>query len=274
MKNILDLPLGFSLFQFFIKWCSNGLADCYSILVITKKKETFVCILFFLAFLFSFTPFLRCIGLTIGEDEGVLLKENPDEKERKENEKKLSGFFVAGFVGPQWIRSSGGHIEGGNSKVILNNDFSTILSPTFGYYWYNPEKLGHFSFTLELTSAYNGSLISVHSGPHSYTVSTDTGLVFLFGTVGYRLRQWEPIIGLGSGIGILAPQGSGIQIVPTALMDVGMRYHWTDKWSLRIESFFGWLGSSRDYVGNREISSIQYFSNNIVVGIGYALGNF
>lgn len=165
-------------------------------------------------------------------------------------------------------------MEGGNSKVFLNNDFSTILSPTFGYYWYNPKKLGHFSFTLELTSAYNSSLISVHSGLHSFTVSTNTGLVFLFGTVGYRLRQWEPIIGLGSGIGILAPQGSGIQVVPTALMDVGMRYHWTDKWSLRIESFFGWLGSSKDYVGNREISSIQYFSNNIVVGIGYALGNF
>ncbi|QSR88934.1 hypothetical protein IT6_01100 [Methylacidiphilum caldifontis] len=214
---------------------------------------------------------IKGLSLTIGEDEGMLIEE-PSTAIVEKKDQKRSGFFVAGFVGPQWIRSEGGHLEPGNKVVSLNNDFSVIFSPTFGYYWYDPKRFGHFSFTLELTSAYNGSSISVNQGSHSQSISTNTGLVFLFGTVGYRMEKWEPIIGVGTGIGILSPQKGETEIVQTALADVGFRYHWNNRWSLRIESFMGWLGPSKISIGNKEIHSIQYFSNNFVVGIGYALG--
>lgn len=248
---------------FFLAKRSYGLCPKTEMKVFYFSWLLFVLVLFFT---------MRGFALTVGEDAGTLIEETQAVSLEKKNKEKLSGFFVAGFVGPQWIRSKGGHLDLGNRPVSINNDFSVIFSPTFGYYWFDPKRLGHFSFTLELTSAYNGSSISLNQRSRIQTLSTNTGLVFLFGTVGYRLTRWEPIVGIGTGIGILALHGEGVQIVQTALADIGFRYHWNDKWSLRIESFMGWLGPSKLNVGNQEVHSIQYFSNNFVVGIGYALG--
>jgi hypothetical protein len=136
--------------------------------------------------------------------------------------------------------------------------------------------MGHFSFTLELTGAYNVERISTQIGGRGRADALSGGFTVLFGTVGYRMGAWEPILGFGAGAGFLTSENrseaSSIAIVPVLLADVGMRYHIDARWSLRFESFFGWTGSVSYSYPSGEVVAGHMLSNNVVVGLGYALG--
>ena len=187
-----------------------------------------------------------------------------------------NSWFVAGFVGPQWNRFSSGFVPASGAPVHSEADVTTILSPTGGYYWYDPRKMGHFSFTLELTGAYNVQRISTRIGDRGRADALSGGFTVLFGTVGYRMGAWEPILGFGAGAGFLTSESgteaSSVAIVPVLLVDVGMRYHIDARWSLRFESFFGWTGSVSYSYPSGEVVAGHMLSNNMVVGLGYALG--
>ncbi|VVM05905.1 hypothetical protein MAMT_00863 [Methylacidimicrobium tartarophylax] len=136
--------------------------------------------------------------------------------------------------------------------------------------------MGHFSFTLELTGAYNVQRISTQIGDRGRADALSGGFTVLFGTVGYRMGAWEPILGFGAGAGFLTSESrteaSSVAIVPVLLVDVGMRYHIDARWSLRFESFFGWTGSVSYSYPSGEVVAGHMLSNNVVVGLGYALG--
>ncbi|WP_155996531.1 hypothetical protein [Verrucomicrobium sp. 3C] len=187
-----------------------------------------------------------------------------------------NSWFVAGFVGPQWNRFPSGFVPASGAPVHSEADFTTILSPTGGYYWYDPRRTGHFSFTLELTGAYNVQGISTQIGGGGGADAVSSGFTVLFGTVGYRMGAWEPILGFGAGAGFLTSESrseaSSVAIVPVLLVDVGMRYHIDARWSLRFESFFGWTGSVSYSYPSGEIVAGHMLSNNVVVGLGYAFG--
>lgn len=187
-----------------------------------------------------------------------------------------NSWFVAGFVGTQWNRFPSGFVPVSGAPLRSENDFTTIVSPTGGYYWYDPRKTGHFSFTLELTGAYNAQRISTQIGGHGQAGAANGGFVVIFGTVGYRMGAWEPILGFGTGAGFLTSEfrneASSIAVVPVLLVDVGMRYHIDARWSLRFESFFGWTGTVSYSYPSGEVVAGHMLSNNVVVGLGYAFG--
>ncbi|MDD4932365.1 MAG: hypothetical protein PHO89_02730 [Methylacidiphilaceae bacterium] len=206
--------------------------------------------------------------------EGVILSRGAAEQASRGDQG--NSWFVAGFVGPQWNRFPSGFVPASGAPVHSEADFTTILSPTGGYYWYDPRRMGHFSFTLELTGAYNGQGVSTQIGGRGRADALNGGFTVLFGTVGYRMGAWEPILGFGAGAGFLTSESrseaSSIAIVPVLLVDVGVRYHIDARWSLRFESFFGWTGSVSYSYPSGEIVAGHMLSNNVVVGLGYAFG--
>ncbi len=206
--------------------------------------------------------------------EGVIVTQGPAAQPTRGDEG--NSWFVAGFVGTQWNRFSSGFVPATGAPFRSQEDFTTILSPTGGYYWYNPRKTGHFSFTLELTGAYNALGISTQIGGRGRADALSGGFTVLFGTVGYRMGAWEPILGLGAGAGFLTSesqsQSSSTAVVPVLLVDLGMRYHLDARWSLRFESFFGWTGAISYSYPSGEVVAGHMLSNNVVMGLGYAFG--
>ncbi|VVM06518.1 hypothetical protein MAMC_01113 [Methylacidimicrobium cyclopophantes] len=185
-------------------------------------------------------------------------------------------WFVAGFVGPQWNRFPSGFLPSSGEPVHSEEGPTVILSPTGGYYWYDPRRTGHFSFTLELTGAYNTGRISTQIGNRGQANGVNGGFTVIFGTVGYRMGAWEPIVGFGAGAGFLTSESqsesSSVAVVPVLLVDVGMRYHINARWSFRFESFFGWTGSVSYSYPSGDVVAGHMLSNNVVIGLGYALG--
>ncbi|MGD9896814.1 MAG: hypothetical protein AB7T14_07070 [Candidatus Methylacidiphilaceae bacterium] len=218
-----------------------------------------------------------CVDTSLGWSgdggEGVILSQGSARTSRGD---QGNSWFVAGFVGPQWNRFPSGFVPASGSPLHSYADNTTILSPTGGYYWYDPRRLGHFSFTLELTGAYNAQGISAQIGGRGRADALSGGFAVVFGTVGYRMASWEPIVGFGAGAGFLTSESrneaSSLGIVPVLLVDVGMRYHIDARWSVRFESFFGWTGSVSYSYPSGEVVAGHMLSNNVVVGLGYALG--
>ncbi|CAB4244237.1 protein of unknown function [Methylacidimicrobium sp. AP8] len=206
--------------------------------------------------------------------EGVIL--NPQSANPAPEGDQKNSWFIAGFVGTQWNRFPSGLVPATGAPVHSHEEGTTILSPTGGYYWYDPRKTGHFSFTLELTGAYNALGSSTQIGGRGGAQAERGGFTVLFGTVGYRMDAWEPIIGFGAGAGFFTSesqgQSSSTAVVPVLLVDLGVRYHFDARWSLRFESFFGWTGTVTYTYPSGELVAGHMLSNNVVVGLGYAFG--